>query len=246
MKRTVFQIVIVLFIEVSSHACCSLNDTHAIILARGGSKGIKNKNILSFNGTTLLGQTIKIIDESNKFSAIWVSTDDEQIAYEAVRHGALVYRRMPHFAQDHSSSIEALKEFLYKNSFVQRFALFQCTSIFLKRKYIDEAVNKFRNNPCVFAVKRTHKLKWKEAGHSITPLNFNPRRRPRRQDWSGEFEETGMFYFSNRHLVAQNLLQNEKCSVVEIEQLDSIEIDSIIDFKIAKCIVQEKKLNEGK
>ncbi|XP_061399196.1 N-acylneuraminate cytidylyltransferase A [Musca vetustissima] len=124
--------------------------------------------------------------------------------------GALVYRRMSYFAQDHSSSLEAIKEFLYKNSFVNRFALFQCTSIFLNRHYIDEAVSKFRSSSCVFAVKRSHKLKWIEHNRSIKPLNFDPRRRPRRQDWTGELEETGMFYFSNRLLVSRNLLQNER------------------------------------
>lgn len=219
--------------------CCSVNDTHAIILARGGSKGIRNKNIITFNGTTLLGRSIKTIRESNKFSSIWVSTDDENIAREAVKHGALVYKRMACFAQDRSTSIEAIKEFLYNKPFVRRFALFQCTSVFMKTQYIEEAVNKFQHYPCVFAVKRSHKLRWKQLGqYGVTPLNFNPRHRPRRQDWNGELEETGMFYFSSRHLlIGQNILQNECCAVVEIDSQDSIEIDSIMDLKMAQCII---------
>ncbi|XP_058987783.1 N-acylneuraminate cytidylyltransferase A [Musca domestica] len=235
------QILIIFALGAASLKCCTLNDIHAIILARGGSKGIKSKNMLTFNGTTLLGQTIKTLAETNKFSAIWVSTDDKRIAQEAIKNGALVYKRMSCFAEDHSSSLDAIKEFLYTHFFVNRFALFQCTSIFLKKEYITEAVKKFQNSPCVFAVKRTHKLKWIEQNLSIKPLNFDPKRRPRRQDWRGELEETGMFYFSNRLLVSKNLLQSERCSVVEIESIDSIEIDSPNDYEMAKCILNIKK-----
>ncbi|XP_013097955.2 N-acylneuraminate cytidylyltransferase A [Stomoxys calcitrans] len=230
---------VTLFIWLSIYECCSIYDTHAIILARGGSKGIRNKNLLPFNGTTLLGHIIQIVKETKKFSAIWISTDSENIEGEAIKHGALVYKRMPYFAQDSSTSVEAIKEFLYKNKFVKKFALFQCTSVFLKPSYIKEAVKKFRIHPCVFAVKRSHKLRWKELNHQmLTPLNFNPKRRPRRQDWKGELEETGMFYFSNRNLIYQNLLQNDWCAVVEIETRDSIEIDSLIDYQIAQCIMK--------
>ncbi|KAI8114715.1 N-acylneuraminate cytidylyltransferase [Lucilia cuprina] len=87
------------------------------------------------------------------FENIWVSTDSDVIEMEALKHGALVYRRLHVFAQDHSSSLEAIKEFLNKHNFVKKFALFQCTSVFLKEKYIIEAVHKFNFHPCVFAAK---------------------------------------------------------------------------------------------
>lgn len=69
----------------------------------------------------------------------------------------MVYRRSSRNAQDNSSSIAAVQEFLEKHSFIHRFALFQCTSVFLRVKYIHEAIEKFSNNrrdQCVFAVKR--------------------------------------------------------------------------------------------
>lgn len=71
-----------------------------------------------------------------------------------IADGALVYRRSREHAQDNSSSLHAVKEFLYAHSHIDRFALFQCTSVFLKARYIREAVDKFKQNPCVFAVTR--------------------------------------------------------------------------------------------
>lgn len=56
---------------------------------------------------------------------------------------------------------------------------------------------------------RSHKLRWKRIDDdTILPLNFNVLHRPRRQDWDGELIETGMFYFSNRELISQNIFQN--------------------------------------
>ncbi|XP_065361989.1 N-acylneuraminate cytidylyltransferase [Calliphora vicina] len=222
----------------------TLNDTHAIILARGGSKGIKNKNLLRFNGNSILGGTIQTIKNSGIFENIWVSTDSDLIEMEAIKYDALVYRRLHVFAQDHSSSLEAVREFLYKHTFVKKFALFQCTSVFLKEKYIVEAFNKFKSCPCVFAAKRSHKLRWKQLGHNlILPLNFNPTQRPRRQDWEGEFYETGMFYFSTKQLVSKNSLQNNRCAIIEVDAQDAIEIDNLNDFKMAQCMLEMDLLN---
>lgn len=73
----------------SSFYICTLtffspsNDLHALILARGGSKGIKLKNLAEIDGFSLLSRTIKTIQNSNCFKYIWVSTDDKQIALEA-------------------------------------------------------------------------------------------------------------------------------------------------------------------
>jgi N-acylneuraminate cytidylyltransferase len=44
-------------------------------------------------------------------------------------------------------------------------------------------------------------------GGGVEPLNFNPKRRPRRQDWKGELLENGMFYFATKNLISYGLLQ---------------------------------------
>lgn len=59
------------------------NDLHVLILARGGSKGLKLKNLVEIDGLSLLSRTIKTIKNTNCFRYVWVSTDDKQIALEA-------------------------------------------------------------------------------------------------------------------------------------------------------------------
>lgn len=57
----------------------------ALILARGGSKGIKMKNIQMIDGTTLLGISLKEIQKAEIFKSIWVSTDHDEIAKEGLK-----------------------------------------------------------------------------------------------------------------------------------------------------------------
>lgn len=61
----------------------STSSVVALILARGGSKGIKLKNIQKIDGVTLLGISLTEIQRTGMFESIWVSTDHEDIASEA-------------------------------------------------------------------------------------------------------------------------------------------------------------------
>lgn len=66
----------------------SSNAITALILARGGSKGIKLKNIQEIDEISLLGISLTALQEANRFETIWVSTDHQQIADEAARCGS--------------------------------------------------------------------------------------------------------------------------------------------------------------
>lgn len=62
----------------------------AIIPARAGSKGLKNKNIKVLSGVPLLGYTIKAALDSNIFDTVMLSTDSEEYAQIAREMGAEV------------------------------------------------------------------------------------------------------------------------------------------------------------
>ena len=62
----------------------------ALICARGNSRGIKDKNLLKFKKTTLLGNAIKQAFQSRYINQVIVSTDSKKIAKEAIKHKAKV------------------------------------------------------------------------------------------------------------------------------------------------------------
>ena len=82
---------------------------NCIILARGGSKGLPNKNIKLLNGEPLLSYPIKAALKTKYIDNIYVSTDSEQIADVAFKYGAIVIERPDHLSTDKSLDIEALR-----------------------------------------------------------------------------------------------------------------------------------------
>ena len=81
-----------------------------LICARGGSKGIKNKNLLKIGKKTLLQHSIDFAKKTNMFSKIVVSTDSKKIAHHAKINGAEVpFLRPKKLSRDNSAEIGAWK-----------------------------------------------------------------------------------------------------------------------------------------
>ena len=82
----------------------------ALILARGGSKGVPRKNLINVLGKPLIAWTIEVAKASKYISKIIVSTDDPEIANVAKSYGADVpFMRPEKLAQDDSLDIEAFE-----------------------------------------------------------------------------------------------------------------------------------------
>ena len=77
----------------------------ALIPARGGSKRIPRKNIRFFRGRPMIAWSIEAAQAAGCFDRIMVSTDDEEIAAVATRHGAEVpFFRPAHLADDQATT----------------------------------------------------------------------------------------------------------------------------------------------
>lgn len=94
-------------------------DILAIIPARGGSKGIPNKNILRLNGHPLVSYSIAAGLQTPEITRVICSTDSDKIAQIARDYGAEVpFMRPTHLAEDHSRDFgvfEHALEWLRKN-----------------------------------------------------------------------------------------------------------------------------------
>ena len=80
----------------------------ALICARGGSKGVPNKNIKLLAGKPLIVRSIDQIKELKEIDRIIVSTDSQEIANIAINAGAEV----PPAASSYSSHQISLGSFL--------------------------------------------------------------------------------------------------------------------------------------
>lgn len=124
----------------------------ALIGARGGSKGLPNKNILDFGGKPLIQWTIEAALESKYVTDVVVSTDSERIQTVAVAAGARApFLRPAHLAEDHSDqndaivhAIEWLKEQQARE--YDYLVLLQPTQPLRPKGYVDELIEYYFRN----------------------------------------------------------------------------------------------------
>ena len=86
------------------------------ICGRGGSKGVKNKNLISIKGKPLIYYTIKQAIKSGLFDEIVVSTDNLKIQRAAKRYGAKSwYLRSKSLSNDNAPKIPVIRDTLIKS-----------------------------------------------------------------------------------------------------------------------------------
>ena len=119
----------------------------AIIPARSGSKGLKDKNIIDLCGKPLIAYTIEAALQSGTFSRVIVSTDSEHYAEISRNYGAEVMMRGEVLSNDNATTYMVLEDIL-KNRLSERidyFVLLQPTSPLRNANHIQEAVTKFES-----------------------------------------------------------------------------------------------------
>ena len=219
----------------------------AIIPARSGSKGVKDKNIRDLCGKPLLAYSIEAAIKSNCFNEVMVSTDSEYYADIARRYGASVpFLRSSVTATDKASSWDMVEEVLDKyeqtgRSF-QSFCLLQPTSPLRTEKDIVEAYSLY-NKKASFAV-----VSVCEAEHS--PLWSGQLPEDNALDGFIDFESakqrqaTGKFYRLNGAIYIVNISRFREDKFIYqkgsyayvMAQANSVDIDTELDFKIAETI----------
>ena len=84
-------------------------DIICLIFARGGSKGIKRKNLLPFKKTTLLGNSIRQSKMLKIIKDTYVSSDNKEIITEAKKNKAQIILRPKKLSTSHAHEVDAWK-----------------------------------------------------------------------------------------------------------------------------------------
>ena len=157
-----------------------------IIPARGGSKRIKNKNILKLNSTPLINLVIKKIYKSKLINEIMVFSNDKNIKKTISKLGKLkkisIHSRSKKSEKDEASTEVLLKEINHKFKF-DIAVLLQITNPFISDVIIDKALIKFKkeNYDSMLSVVAMKAFLWQKNGNTINAKNYNIARRPRSQ-----------------------------------------------------------------
>ena len=118
----------------------------AIILARGGSKGVPNKNIKLLNNKPLVAYPIEAALKSKNIDQVYVSTDSQEIANISRSFGAKVIDRPTHLATDSSLDVDALKHAVNVLNDYDDMVQLRATTPLIDAIVVDKAIEYFLSN----------------------------------------------------------------------------------------------------
>ena len=226
----------------------------AIIPARGGSKGVADKNIKLLNGKPLLAYTSEIAVQSKMLSEVMVSTEDEQIKNIAARLGMKVpFMRPQALAQDKTPTIDviihALEWYEKQNIFFEAVCLLQVTSPFRTVEFLDKAIAKFIESDCDSLVS-VQKVPHEYNPHWTFEVNDEGNLKiatgeiriiPRRQDLPTAYHRDGSIYITKTTvLLEEHSLYGRSTAFIESDPDLYANIDTMEDWKNAEKMLRNK------
>lgn len=220
----------------------------ALIPARGGSKGIKNKNIKNFYGKPLIAWTIEEALKCNEISQLYLSTDSKKIINICKKYKNLeIIERPKKYSKSNSLMLDVVKHFLksakLKNKKFNGLILLQPTSplrnfIDIKRscrlfkKYNPDSLLSVcelshQYNPESIYIKKKYLIK--RYNNSVTI--------PLRQKKPKYFSGNGAaIYITHKKNLNKFIVGGKKIIGYEMPLNRSIDIDNLFQFKIAELI----------
>jgi CMP-N-acetylneuraminic acid synthetase len=226
-----------------------------LICARGGSRGVPNKNIRTINKKPLIAHTIEKAINSKIFSHVVVSTEDKKIARISKKLGAEIpFVRPKNLA---TSTIPVGDVFLHAIKKLQTleyefdtFVNLDCTVPFLKIKDILGSINLLKKKKCdvVYGVYRQHLNPYfnimEKNKNGYLQLSKKLKERPKiRQNAPAVFQLNGLFTFDTKKFLRYGDPIMPKGLPYEISPESGLMIDTEIEFKIAEVLF---KLGYGK
>ena len=212
----------------------------AFIPVRGGSKSIPLKNIKDFCGKPLVYWTAKAANDAVSVDKVVVATDSEAIRSVVLSFDLpklSVYARDAENAQDASSTESVMLEYIHKANLPQG-------DTFILIQDIDRAVAECRNKGAdsLLSCSRTKRFFWNENG---TPVNYDFRSRPRRQEFAGTLMENGAFYISSvGAILASSCRLSGKVAVYEMPEYCGVELDEPEDWSVLERLMRSHVLME--
>lgn len=230
----------------------------AIIPARSGSKGLRDKNIKVLDGKPLLAYSVEAALETEAFDVVHVSTDSEKYADVARKYGADVpFLRSAEASSDTASSWDAVREAIKNYSVLGKtfdtFMLLQPTSPLRTAKDILEAfecMTQKRANSIVSVCETDHSpLQCNVLPEDGSLIGFfeNKHKNSARQMFDTYYRFNGAIYLAKTDFfLTSEDIYSERCYAYIMDKRKSIDIDDQFDFELAEAIIVKYKLGLNK
>jgi CMP-N,N'-diacetyllegionaminic acid synthase len=228
--------------------------TLAVITARGGSKGVPRKNVLSLGGKPLIAWTIEAAKASRRLARVIVSTDDDEIAEVSRAYGAEApFKRPAELATDTSHHPDVMIHAVryMADSLGETFDTVLClqpTVPFRRAGHIDAGIDAFYSAGAesLIAVKPQDYPPWwmfqLEKGRIRPAFPYKPGVNVfnlERQEFPKVYRPNGAIYVTwiESLLRDRRLVNPDNCGYIVMDERDSIDIDTVADFAAAEALL---------
>lgn len=224
----------------------TLKTVVAIVLARGGSKGIPRKNLRLFGHAPLVDWALNAALQSKKINSVILSSDSKEIIARGEKLGCEIHNRSSEHAQDTTSSEESMLAVIDEHPLAKAadiLLLVQPTSPLTKSEDFDLALELFETEGFDSLATGTidHSFMWKVDTKGNAIPNYDPKSRPRRQEIANSRKENGAFYITKKKIWEEHKCRlGGKIGFYTMKQFQSIEIDTEYDWEILEGHLNRK------
>lgn len=222
----------------------------AIIPARGGSKGLPEKNIKQLMGKPLIAYTIECVLKSKYVDRVIVSTDSKEIAEVALKYGAEVpFMRPDYLASDTAMAVD---NYIYtidrlekdSGSKINEFMVLQPTSPLRAVEDIDGATEMFfskKADSVISYTKEAHPVYWhKFIDENNKLVDIFESTIVNRQELKISYYPNGAVYIFRTKLIRQKKYYSHETYAFIMPRNRSVDIDYQEDFDYAEFLMNRE------
>jgi CMP-N,N'-diacetyllegionaminic acid synthase len=225
-----------------------------IILARGGSKGIPNKNIIDFCGKPLIGWSILQASACEAIAKVWVSSDSDEILTIAKKFGANCIKRPTELSADNSSSesgwehaIKTIK--ILTGERIDYVVAPQATSPIRQSSDFTKAIAQIlhsNHDSLLTATEVEDYFSWTlNKDLKAMSINYDYKNRQPRQNIKKSYLENGSFYIFKPQVLAQNKNRlGGEISIYVMQKHKMFQIDAPEDIQLCEVVMRGYGLNK--
>lgn len=226
------------------------------ICARGGSKGVKNKNIKELHGKPLIAYTIEQAKASRLFEHIVISTDSDDIANVAKEYGAEVFfKRSDEMASDTAGKLDVIRDaFVRSEEYYQKqFDYLVDLDATAPLRSVEDIINSFNqlkenNNDNLITAMPSRRSPYfnlveQDKNGKVYLSKKLDSAVVRRQDAPKSYDMNASIYIWKRDVILNEkslFLENTGLYVMPEER--SIDIDNELDFEFVEFLMRRNDL----
>lgn len=223
------------------------------ICARGGSKGVKNKNIEEINAKPLIAYTIEQAQQSLLFEHIVISTDSDDIAEVAKKYGAEVFfKRSKEMASDHAGKLDVIRDAFVRSEehYKKKYDYLIDLDATAPLRDVDDIINSFHqflkddNDNLITAMPSRRSpyfnlVEVNKDGEIYLSKNLD-NAILRRQDAPKSYDMNASIYIWKRDTILNDKsLFLKKTGLYIMSEERSIDIDTPLDFEFVEFLIRK-------